>query len=187
MFNVYRNIYDSFLFAFAILNSKTIFAYIISPSLSRLTSASDHESLVTRLVTRRPPWQCQLGTMVMTNGDSNTAYKLGSSSTNWCLLNSYWLPYSHSGFVIGCCYLSRAGLDSWWSQGELGHDMGRRMGHWAPNIIHWWHDGAKRSIADRGDTVGSDSNCSNDGLVGKRDNPANAKYFTISTCDLSPL
>ena len=59
------------------------------------------------------------------------------------------------------------------------------MGHWP----HWWH----HVWCDQAEQIrpwghcGSDSNCSNAGLVGKRDNPANAKYFTISTCDLSPL
>ena len=59
------------------------------------------------------------------------------------------------------------------------------MGHWP----HWWHhvwcDQAEQSRP--WGHCGSDSNCSSAGLVGKRDNPANAKYFTISTCDLSPL
>ena len=102
-------------------------------SLARhiVTSACEHVSLWPGSC---PPCWCQLGTMVMTNGDSNTAYKLGSSSTNWCLLFPYWPLYSHFSSVIGCCYLSQAGLDFWWSHGELAWVIIWDTGH-------WWHVG----------------------------------------------
>ena len=119
------------------------------------------------------------GTMVMTNADGSTAYKSDRSNPSWFSL----VYLSHWSTVIGCPNLNLT--SALVTQGDSGMIWGDTWdtGHWSHHLMTWCEAEHRRPWGHRG----SHSNCSNAGLVGNRDNPANAKYFTISTCDLSPL
>ena len=84
-----------------------------------------------------PPGWCQLRTMVMTNGESSTAYKWGASSTNWCL------PFP----LKLCDWLLLFILDlTFAGHREPGHDMGH--GTLVTLMTSWvmWPSWAERTV-----------------------------------------